>query len=228
MELANTIIGALGDVLLVVTLVYVVRTLVTANGTRTDAQTADQAGSRDRQEAARLQKDAIDRAEAAAIAAAERDKAAATAADERARAAAIAAEAAAVAADERDKAAAKRQQAANWLSVLMGQIAGLEQRRERVQAVGQIVEDLFWTLHPWAHDLLNVGREQWMPYRNSLRHLMVGLKSGLPNCARILDAGTASVAYDDCVGARLEVERELESIDTQLNGMRTQSGSVLS
>jgi RNA polymerase-binding transcription factor DksA len=187
-ELASTIIGAVGDLLVLVALVVAVRALNTANGARADAIAADK-------EAVAARKEAASREIEAQRLAVE----AATKAEDRA-----------AASENRERRSAIR-------DIGLQEIADLERRRDRVERIGQLVEDLFWRVEQ-SNDGLN--RAQWMPLRNSLRHQLVGLANDLPECARIQDAGTAEQAFGMCVNARAEIERELTRIDAALDSAR--------
>lgn len=101
---------------------------------------------------------------------------------------------------------------ASELAAVRTHEAFLERRYERVLAVGQLVEDMFWALQTFTSNgtqAADVPEEIWMPQRNGLRHRLVGLKEALPSCQRITDAGTAYQAFERCVLSRNEVEREL-------------------
>jgi hypothetical protein len=207
MQLANTIIGALGDVLVLIALIVAVRALTTANGERADVQGAEDAAVQARREAAdreiEANKLAAQTARDAALRAqdaAERDEAAAMAADLRAQEAA-----------QRDLDTAQRQ-------LGFEEIADLERRRDRVYRIGQLVEDLFWRVHESDQEL---DRPQWMPLRNNLRHQLIGLTAALPECTRIVDAGTAAQADGICVNARVEIEAELTGIEDSLADARS-------
>jgi hypothetical protein len=91
-----------------------------------------------------------------------------------------------------------------------------------VLTVGQLVEDMFWAIQPFREDEIepaDVSKEIWMPQRNALRHRLVGLKTALPSCQRIVDAGTAFQAFAGCVLCRNEVEIELQRIDRALDDL---------
>jgi hypothetical protein len=211
MELANTIISVVGDLLVLVTLIVAVKALNTANCARTDALTADETASKERVRAAdreiesvRLASELLGQARSAA-----------ENADLRERQAARRSQAAATA-------AAQREQAASELAAARAQEALLERRYERVLTVGQLVEGMFWALQVYETNELGSGdvpKEIWMPQRNGLRHRMVGLKEALPSCQRITDAGTAAQAFEGCVLSRNEVERELQRIDGVLDNL---------
>jgi hypothetical protein len=190
MDLANTIISATGDLLVLISVLILVWTLKAVNGARTDAQTAEQAASKARKEAADRQIVAQQEAEQAT-----------RAADQRARDAVA-----------RDRQAAER--AADWQREM-----ALERRRERVEKIGELVEDIFWTLAPpgggdgAGQDL---AYQHWMPVRNQIGHLLVGLSKDLPECANLLNDATASSALGHARLAREEVRLELERIDGAL------------
>lgn len=190
MNLANTIISAAGDLLVLISVVILVRTLTAVNGARADAQTAERAASKAR-------KDAADRE----IAAQHQAEQAAMAADQRAR------DAAAL-----DRQAAER--AADWQREMT-----LERRRERVEKIGELVEDIFWTLAPpngRDGPGQNLSYQHWMPERNRIGHLLVGLSKDLPECAKLLNDATASSALGHAQLGREEVRLELERIDAAL------------
>ena len=160
------------------------------NGARTDARTAEEAASKAREKAADRQ-----------IAAQQQAEQAARAADRRARDA-----------DARDRKAAER--AADWQREM-----ALERRRECVEKIGELVEDIFWTLAPPdggdgpGQDL---SYQRWMPERNRIGHLLVGLSKNLPECANLLNDATASSALGHARLGREEVRLELERIDGAL------------
>lgn len=211
MELANTIIGVLGDLLVLIALIVAVKALNTASGARTDALAADQTASEERVKAAEREIEST-RLAAELL---EQTRAAARAASLRERQAVLRSEAAAIAAAQRDGEASK-------LSAIRTQEAFLERRYERVLAVGQLVEDMFWALQTFQSNETQdteVPREIWMPQRNGLRHRLVGLKEALPSCQRITDAATAYQAFEGCVLSRNEVERELQRIDGALEDL---------
>lgn len=135
-------------------------------------------------------------------------------ADRRARDAADRAEAAAAAAAERDREASERA-AARDREVF------LTRRWEQVLQVGQVVEDMFWRVAPFrdkpAHE---VPGNVWMPQRNSLRHLLVGLSEAIPAGEEVVDAATAGQAFGGCARARAEVERELKRVEDELTALR--------
>ena len=190
MDLANTIISATGDLLVLISVVVLVRTLTAVNGARVDAQTAEQAASKAR-------KDAADRQ----IAAWHQAEQAARAADERARDAA-----------SRDRQAAER--AADWQREM-----ALERRRERVEKIGELVEDIFWRLAPPGGGDgpgQSLPYQGWMPERNRIGHLLVGLSKDLPECANLLNDAEASSALDHARLGREEIRLELERIDGAL------------
>lgn len=213
MELASTIIGAVGDLLVLVALIVAVKALNTANGARADALTADQTASEARLEAANREIESVRLASESL----EQARAAAREANQQARKAALRnAEAA--------TAAAKREQAASDLAAARAQEALLERRYERVLTVGQLVEDMFWAIQTFRQngtETADVPKETWMPQRNGLRHRLVGLKTALPSCQRITDAGTAHQAFEGCVLSRNEVEIELQRIDRALDDLHT-------
>jgi len=211
MALASTIISAVGDLLVLVALIVAVKALNTANGARTEALTADQTASRERLQAANREIESVQLASQSL----EQARAAAREADQREREAAERNEAAAIAAAERDRAASE-------LAAAHAQEAFLERQYERVLTVGQLVEDMFWAIQAFRQmgtGVADVPREIWMPQRNALRHRLVGLKSALPSCQRIVDAGTAYQAFDGCVLSRNEVEIELQRIDGALDDL---------
>jgi hypothetical protein len=213
MVLANTIIGAVGDLLVLVALLVAVRALDTANGARGDARTADQKASEARLQAANREIESVRLASESL----EQARAVAREADQREREATERYEAAAIAAAERDQAAAER-------AVAYAQEAFLERQYERVLTVGQLVEDIFWAIQAFREagtEVANVPKEIWMPQRNGLRHRLVGLMTALPSCQNIVDAGTAYQAFEGCVRTRNEVERELQRIDRALDDLHT-------
>lgn len=91
----------------------------------------------------------------------------------------------------------------------------LVRRRRRVEDVGEVIEKLFWTLRPFV-DLAAVDAETWMPYRNRLAQLMVGLTEAVPAAASIVSAFTGEVAFESAKHGRQEVTNELERIDREL------------
>jgi hypothetical protein len=213
MTLASTIIGAVGDLLVLIALIVAVKALNTANGARADALTADQTASGARLQAANREIESVRLASESL----EQARAVAREADQRERAAAERNEAAAIAAAQRD-------QAASELAAAHAQEAFLERQYERVMTVGQLVEDMFWAIQTFREngaDVANVPKDIWMPERNALRHRLVGLKAALPSCQRIVDAGTAYQAFEGCVLSRNEVEVELQRIDRALEDLHT-------
>lgn len=188
MDLANTIISAAGDLLVLISVVILVWTLTAVNGARTDAQTAEQNASKAR-------KDAADRE----IAAKHQAEEIARAADQRARDAVA-----------REAKAAER--AADWQREL-----SLDRRRDRVVRIGELVEEIFWTLAADSEGpAYNPSSQQWMRERNRIGHLLVGLKTDLPECTKLLSAATPSSALDQARMAREEIQAELEHIDKEL------------
>jgi hypothetical protein len=203
---ATAIISFFGDVILAVTLVYVIRTLATASGARADAQAAEDAVVQARKEAADLQIAAHELAARTARQAALRAQEAAER-DERF----------AVAADQRAQEAARRDEKAADRQVAFERMRMLDRRRERVEGIAEIVENLFWTVGETGE---RVPSHQWMPLRNRLGVLMVGLRENLPACVALLNAATAAVASDNGPQARHEVEAELARIDDELRQIR--------
>jgi hypothetical protein len=190
-ELVNTIIGVVGDLLVLIALIVAVKALNTANGARVDALTADEKASQARLQAANREIESVRLAEQSLDQARE----------------------AAKEASQREREAAER-------ATAYAQEAFLERQYERVLTVGQLVEDMFWAIHAFQEkgtDLADIPKEIWMPQRNALRHRLVGLKAALPSCQRIVDAGTAYQAFEGCVLSRNEVERELQRIDRVLD-----------
>jgi hypothetical protein len=118
-------------------------------------------------------------------------------------------------------AAAAAQREAAQLATAQVQEAFLERQHERVLRVGQLVDEMFWAIAPYSHPGDAVPKDIWMPQRNELRHLLIGLKSPLPSCQRIIDAGTAFQAHENCVTARTEIEVELQRIDSALERLHT-------
>jgi hypothetical protein len=213
MALANTIIGVVGDLLVLVTLIVAVKALNTANGTRAEAMTADRTASKARLQAANREIESV----RLATEMLEQARAAAGEADRREREAAERSEVAAVAAAERDQAATER-------ATAFAQEAFLERQYERVLAVGQILENMFWAIQTFREQgasAAEVPNEIWMPLRNGLRHRLVGLKVALPSCESILNAGTAYQAFEGCVHGRNEVEAELRRIGGALDLLYT-------
>jgi len=201
MALASTIISAVGDLLVLIALIVAVKALYTANGARADALNAEQTASDARLQAADREVEAVRLAQEQL----EQARTTAMEADQRARDAA-----------DRDRAAAER-------GVARDQEAFLERQYERVLAVGQIVEDMFWAIDAYRQRDVAAGevpKEIWMPWRNGLRHRLVGLKAALPSCQQIIDAGTAYQAFAGCVQSRSEVEVELRRIDLALDQLR--------
>jgi hypothetical protein len=83
------------------------------------------------------------------------------------------------------------------------------------------VEEIFWATTPTLGQLTGAPkREQWMPERNRLGHLLVGLKADLPECAKLLSAATSASALDQARLAREEIQAELEYIDSVLSFTR--------
>jgi hypothetical protein len=127
-------------------------------------------------------------------------------------------------ADRRALGAAERDQAAAERAVARDQEAFLERQYERVLAVGQLVEEMFWAIEQYREKggvaAADVPKEIWMPQRNGLRHRLVGLKAALPSCEQIIDAGTAYQAFEGCVHSRNEVEVELHRIESALDELR--------
>jgi hypothetical protein len=192
-ELVNTIIGVVGDLLVLIALIVAVKALNTANGARVDALSADEKASQARLQAANREIESVRLAEQSLDQARE----------------------AAREASQREREAAER-------ATAYAQEAFLERQYERVLTVGQLVEDMFWAIQAFQEkgtDLADVPKETWMPQRNGLRHRLVGLKAALPSCQRIVDAGTAYQAFEGCVLSRNEVERELQRIDRVLDEM---------
>lgn len=213
MALATMIIGAVGDLLVLIALIVAVKALNTANGARAEAIAADQTASEARLQAADREIKGVGFASELL----EQARAAAREADQREREAAERSEAAAIAAADRDQAATER-------ATAYAQETFLERQYERVLTVGQIVEDMFWAIQTFREQgakAADVPQEIWMPQRNGLRHRLVGLKAALPSCQGIIDAGTAYQAFEDCVHSRNEVEVELRRIDGALDDLRT-------
>jgi hypothetical protein len=96
----------------------------------------------------------------------------------------------------------------------------LVRRRQRVENVGEIIEKLFWALVPFA-DGPPAPAATWMPDRNRLAQLMIGLNEVLPSCASIMNAGTSEVALESAKHGRQEVTRELERIDGELRKLHS-------
>jgi hypothetical protein len=173
MELASAIIGAAGDLLVLIALLVAVRALTTANGARADAQESDRIAVTARTEAA----------EAAARAT--------------------------------DKALELQR-----LIVLEHQVAAMERRRQRVVEIGELVEDIYWTALP-AETGGIVYPNYWMPKRNRLGHLLVGVATDLPECAQILNAATNDSALEHSRKAREEVGPMLQIIDQELRALQS-------
>jgi hypothetical protein len=110
---------------------------------------------------------------------------------------------------------ATAQNQAAQLARAQAQEAFLARQHERVLKVGRLVDEMFWAINPYRPGD-EVPKHIWMPQRNELRHLLIGLKSPLPSCQKIIDAGTAFQAYESCVSVRTEVEVELQRIDSAL------------
>jgi hypothetical protein len=189
MNLTNTIISMVGDLLVLLSAVILVWTLIAVNGARTDAQAAERA-------AVKARKDATDR-EITAQQQAEKN---AKAADQWARDAAA-----------REARAAER--TVDWQREL-----SLERRRDCVVRIGELVDGIFWTLSQPGSEgpANNVSIQQWMPERNRIGRLLVGLKTDLPECTRLLSAAAASSALEHARLARGEIDLELEYIDKEL------------
>lgn len=91
----------------------------------------------------------------------------------------------------------------------------LERRRERVVQIGGLVEQLFWLVEPSSRGE-TVAPQTWMPYRNHLGQLMIGLEDGLLSCASILNDAATSSVMEHSKNGRLEVEVELARVDDEL------------
>jgi hypothetical protein len=218
MQLANTIIGAAGDLLVLVALIVAVRALGTANGARADALNAENEAAAARKESVAREIDAQYRAMEEAKKGDERARDAAA----RERGAALReiearklAEQAAANADRRAREAAKRDEKAADRQVAIHRMTMLEWRRERVVQIGALVEQLFWLVEPSSRGE-TVAPQAWMPYRNHLGQLLVGLKDGLPTCASILNDAATSSVMEHSKNGRQEVEVELARIDEEL------------
>jgi hypothetical protein len=142
MEMANAIISALGDLLVLITVIVAVRA-------RSDARTAEASAEKTRKEFADQQR--------------------------------------------------------SWQRE-----TELVRRRQRVQQVGETIEDLFWAVQD------NVPPDQWMRYRNHLGQLLVGLTDAVPSCEAILTATTTDAARGPARLGRDEVTNELDRIDQEL------------
>lgn len=105
------------------------------------------------------------------------------------------------------------------MSRLWQQANALDRRRERVERIGEMVERLFWSVEPSLRDQV-VHPSTWMPMRNHLGQLLVGLTKDLPNCAAILNAAATSSAFESAKLGRQEIEMELAQIDANLNAVR--------
>jgi hypothetical protein len=99
----------------------------------------------------------------------------------------------------------------------------LSRRRERIEQVGAVVEDLFWIVEPAERGVV-VAPQEWNPYRNRIRHLLVGLKQDLPNCALLENDATTSSAYQHAKLGRGEIEAELQRTDSDLAKLRSAEG----
>jgi hypothetical protein len=108
------------------------------------------------------------------------------------------------------------------MSRLWQQENALDRRRERVERIGEAVEHLFWSVKPYLRDQV-VHPSSWMPIRNHLGQLLVGLTTDLPNCAAILNAAATSSAFESAKLGRQEIEVELAQIDANLNALRTRT-----
>jgi hypothetical protein len=99
---------------------------------------------------------------------------------------------------------------------------------QRVEQVGEIVEDLFWrayrdplrflvTITP---DTPNPERDPtqgaWVADRNRLGVALVGVADLLPTCAEIPNAASPQAAYQMATDARQEVLRQLTEMHTEL------------
>jgi hypothetical protein len=124
---------------------------------------------------------------------------------------------AAKAADQRAAAAAERDRKSALRALAFGEIEDFERRRDRVERIGQLIEDLFWRIEQSEQAL---EKAAWMPLRNSLRHQLIGLAADLPNCARIVDAGTATQAFGLCVNARTDIEQALARFGSAIESSR--------
>jgi len=96
----------------------------------------------------------------------------------------------------------------------------LVRRRQRVENVGEVTERLFWTLVPSAGGSSALP-QAWMPDRNRIAQLVVGLAAALPSCAAIPEAGTPEHAFDLAKQGRNEVTEELQRIDRELRKLHS-------
>jgi hypothetical protein len=103
------------------------------------------------------------------------------------------------AADRREAAADRREQER-------------DRQRHRLERIGEIVEDIFWSADLARRGDGRVATNQWMSERNRLRHALVGLHDVLPEAASILNCGAAEQAVGPASMARNEVERELRHL----------------
>jgi hypothetical protein len=92
----------------------------------------------------------------------------------------------------------------------------LDRLRHRVERVGEIVEDLFWSANRKVIDAQSTGPSvQWMADRNRLGVALVGVTDRLPECAKLLNASTAADAFRTASVARQEVLAELDRLNKQ-------------
>jgi hypothetical protein len=82
--------------------------------------------------------------------------------------------------------------------------------RDRLERVGNTVEDLFWVVRD-APANGNPG-VLWAEPRNRLRTLLIGLEDRLPSAAQIVNQGTALQAFYLIPQARIEIEAELRRL----------------
>ncbi len=60
-----------------------------------------------------------------------------------------------------------------------------DRRRQRIEAVGDMAEEIFWKFDP---ELLARNDRAWHEMRNRLSRMMAGLEDELPECAKIREA----------------------------------------
>jgi hypothetical protein len=86
---------------------------------------------------------------------------------------------------------------------------------ERVERVGEIVEDIFWIADEDRE--LEKDPRRWWPLRNRLAHAMVGLSDRLPKCAELLNQHLSGQAFGVASQARNQVEIELKYLRHELD-----------
>jgi hypothetical protein len=111
------------------------------------------------------------------------------------------------------------------MSRLWQQANALDRRRERVERIGELVERLFWSVEPSLRDEV-VHPSRWMPMRNHLGQLLVGLKEDLPHCAAILNAAATSSAFESAKLGRQEIDVELAQIHADLDAVLSRTSEV--